>query len=415
MKISILSFLLFPMLLASCSGAVPAPRRTVLIAHAGRLAYVEDVTHDSFSIPELGIKAEGKYISLGDYVATSSGTKYDILGDGTTRIGRLALKKQPLQKSAAQQVNINEIDNKTYIVNPNDDAVRFYHYDNAINQGEMFILVPPRSKPLDIYLDDVRLFTQKRMPVFISFSEEDITFHVSGDSALFSGTVNPTKDEVSSYETLKSYAEDIMENHIMDLGILGIHAALTKVCAIETGFGVAVVPAASPLLSYLLGGAMMAYSAHVLITKGLEGYMTETSNLIGQISMSLVDLVDKTLELFYGSDGRDGMNGASAMQLSGNVSFTGNGHLCIEGGSGEKGGDAKTGIDFAYDGGNGGNGGNGIECTTIISDIPAFDLVIYGGGAGQGGKGSWHWGDSGYTGRDGTSGAGIVATHKFIQ
>ena len=140
--------------------------------------------------------------------------------------------------------------------------------------------------------------------------------------------------------------------------------------------------------------------------------MTEVGNITLERAEGLYENLDHAVT---GSDGRDGSDGISTIQVF-NVAFEGDGSLEIIGGNGTNGSDATgsaigTGGFVARDGGDGGNGGHAIFCSSYMNLMDKGKYTFLSGVPGSGGEGKSSIGGS--VGSDGTDGSYVSAVQTY--
>lgn len=387
------------------------------VRHAGKCLYVEGAKSSStYEIEDLNIKSRGALLDLGNYIYDANGQQYSIKNQGKT-VGKIKLSPTNYAPTEIANVNINNLDSdqEVYFIDNDVKYIRFFTEDTNPSPRNLFINVMPRETSLEIEFDNVSI-RSTGTPVLFNSSGADISLNLSNYVDL--GVNEPLNYEESAnvFKDMKYEAEQLAADYAAELGVLGLHAALTHATTVLLGKYSFTINTCPSFLGYAVVACMVAQASYVLCTQGVEGFEQETMDIITTFSNNLVNLEKTLLDSLNGKPGNDGMRGMDAIITTGGLSIktTNKGTFKIKGGSGTNGTNATQGISFqnGAKGGDGGQGGDAIVAGTFINDSLLGSLTIQGGEGGLGGQGSKDMFDDN-NGKNGPRGKDVNALHYF--
>ena len=363
---------------AGCSD--DTPRKVVAVRGSGSAAFLSSMENTPFEIKALGIKSERNAFWFEDYVCSNEGSMYEITNSKKKKIAQICLQeKSEAYTGSTQEIDLTQYAQTVLSVSPQ------VSYLKLVGDGEpqeLYIDVEYRTEPLEITLENVNLYTQKRMPVLYSYSDEDITIRSVGVNMLRAGNDDPTVEE---YEA--AMQEKAEEN--VDIALKGCWFVYYK--AVE--------------------GTLATFAEFK--DGDVDGFATTFRSYMDETFELTKTWFNAAKGLLEGHDGIAGMHGAPALQAYRGITLCGDGELYVSGGDGGNGGNASDVAMHGAKGGDGGDSGSAAYCKTFINMLDG-EYGLYSGKGGDGGYGTSGLGDQGGDrGKNGKKSASINAVYSF--
>lgn len=308
---------------------------------------------------------EGKFINgiytNHEYTYSPNGTAYKILNQKGKQVATAYLAKKELIFKNCVEIDLNTYAEPGYVVDSSIDRV-YVTGDSRLSAYGFALMVADRSTPLDIVFHDATIINNGTVAVIYNFSKSALNILCSGDVFLSSGNAPSfLTDEDSFAENL----DTALNTWTYGLLMSGIN----------------------PIGNAIYQSTINNDSSYIL---------KHSDFLISQSHKT----VDDFRNMFFGSNGGNGLDSAATIVSDGPVYIHSDGTALIKGGSGGHGGNAGGGgLLNSSNGGNGGDAASAIVAPIIVNDCyKSSTLVIEAGTPGQGGKGEFR----GKDGRNGT-------------
>ncbi len=340
------------------------PTKVAMVRAAGSCAFVSNTDGAPYKIQGLDITSNDNVFTFENYVADKNGTKYEITNKKGKTIGTICLSSKAQSEEGKMTVDLPTYDQNILRIPQNVNAVTINGNGTA---KELYMHVETRQAPLDIYLNDVNIYTEYSMPVLFSYSPCDINIIVSGENTLTAGNSDPLAENLQA----------LMDNKERDELILDVTSSFVMHyhCSAK-----------------LQPTVILGETVDGLINGRLDQRLQEWCNAWCERLAADISCLDSLFTWLYDTvtdrAGVQGHQGASAVQTFGNVAVYGSGSLKIAAGNGGNGTDGK-GFGGLIDasGGVGGDAGHAVSCQTFISSLTDERLSLIDGKAGEGGYG----------------------------
>ncbi len=324
----------------------------------------------TYKIKELDAVSTGNSFYLEEYFCSDTlGDEY-VIKKGWFEVGKVRLaKKNDYYNSEKYEFDVMEYNNGIIEITTEMNYVRLYSSKPEESANIQIQIMPNRELPLDLTLENVKIFTDAGIPTLFSYATTDVNVILVGENELHAGAQKYTLEELVERVNDQLFSEQ--EKRYYD--------ALKE---LEDGADEIFIDGGSAFQHFFNGVTGLA--------KGVVGTVLDSAN-----------------GLINGVEGFTGADGCVSVILPTGISFTGDGTLSIRGGAGARGGAATASLFGRADGGDGGKGGDGISCGSYLDFSDR--VTPWGGAGGEGGSpSSGAFGmSSGSKGSYGAQGSGV--------